>query len=259
MSKLPHSRFPIIAMDVQGPMDCSPSDFREEIMYDGLPYITDTPDSLLLGEFPFNQLGFPFDQSEEPMVRIPPIAEQDNSAVDSIGLLSVPPPGVYTSKDAMLLALNAHAAKCGYAITTKSSTPADRSPAKVYYQCDRSGNYDNRHQPGDNSRRLNTGTRKTNCPFRLTGVEIIPEDGTANTWIFFVFRGEHNHEPSGDARAHPALRRSDAKESEELIWQMLEAGATPRVTMAALRNRFPETRMVIQDVYNIRTRRKTMV
>ena len=51
-------------------------------------------------------------------------------------------------------------------------------------------------------KRPNTGSRKTDCPYRI----IAQEQGEGGTWRGYILEEHHNHEPSDDPIAHPSNR-----------------------------------------------------
>src|SRR5436190_18488492 len=83
------------------------------------------------------------------------------------GPLGVLPPEVtYEDISSMKAALKDHARENGYALTILTS-----GPRRIVYKCSKSGKYDPKGKDKNmdkSKQRHNTGTTKTDCPFRLT-------------------------------------------------------------------------------------------
>ena len=111
--------------------------------------------------------------------------------------LAPPPELKYSQKGELVDAIQSWAREHGYAIVTKYSNFKE---ARYVYQCDKSGEYQNEKldptQLGQ--------TRKTNCPFRVSG-SFYKKSGL---WEVIVQCPHHNNPPSEDPSTH-LLKKED--------------------------------------------------
>ena len=172
-----------------------------------------------------------------------------------------PPPGVYSSRDALLDAVRAWAAAHGYAVTIGSSYQG-----KIYLKCDRGGVYRNRHNLTNAVRRRDTGSRLTGTTFDNEKDIVLTELGClfsvvgslkADSWELDVRHGDHNHEASKNQVAHPSLRRLTTEQKADIVG-LTRAGATPRTIISALRqSQEGEVPITVKDIYNARQQIRT--
>lgn len=156
--------------------------------------------------------------------------------------MEAPQRAVYPSRDELITAAKSHAARHHYAITIRTS-----KPGRVWLKCDRGGSYRNRLDLNDNTRKRTTGSRLINCPFSVTGTQLIN-----GSWQLSVPNAAHNHEIASSLLAHPSLRRLDQDQMQS-VRQMTKAGQAPRIIRATLEAEVEtDVHVTLQDLYNIR-------
>lgn len=135
-------------------------------------------------------------------------------------MLNPPPPGEYTSLEALMQAVNQHAKSEGYAVVKRRSKKnASGVTSKVYLNCDRGRVYRTEVAPGDRKRW--TGTRRRDCSFRATAMM------KGGRWTLEVPTGGHDHEGSSTALAHPRHRQMN-EATKQSIADLSLAGIKPR-------------------------------
>lgn len=128
--------------------------------------------------------------------------------------LAPPPELTYTTKQDLFQAIQSWAKSHGYAISIKNSN----APSQRYtYHCDKSGEY----VPKNPKTQLGA-TRKTNCPFRITG-NFYKKLGL---WKVKVLCPDHNHPPSEDPSTH-SIHRKIPKNQIETVNNLAKAGVPP--------------------------------
>ena len=111
---------------------------------------------------------------------------------------SAPPEAIYTIKDALFAAIQAHGRENRYAIKIRST-----QKNRILYDCDRAGTYDSK---GKNSaihssrQHNNTASKKCGCKIRVAGVY------EAGSWALKIIEDTHNHGLSVAPIAHPTHR-----------------------------------------------------
>lgn len=113
-------------------------------------------------------------------------------------VLLPPPEGKeYLTRADLIDAVQEHARLEGYAITIRNSNSLYKI---THLGCDRGGTYRQRNGITTQTRRRDTTSRLTGCPFSVRASE---KDGI---WILKVWNPDHNHDVS-TATAHPIQRR----------------------------------------------------
>ncbi|KAG6989701.1 PKS-NRPS hybrid synthetase [Fusarium oxysporum f. sp. conglutinans] len=157
---------------------------------------------------------------------------------------TLPPEGIYESRESLLAAINSWAKPRGYAFTTGKSLKTSSGRIKVIFACDR-----NKLPPSTSTtRQRRTCSRRTGCKFSVLAKQSL--DG--NTWVLShrpdKEYAHHNHPPSPDASAHPAHRQLNERDAA-IISSLTTAGAAPRDIRTYLHNS-SDTLATQQDIYN---------
>src|SRR6266487_6936756 len=116
--------------------------------------------------------------------------------------------------------------------------------------CERGGVYKERKKK---SKKEDTATRKTLCPFRLRGYYLASEQ-----WSLSVVCGEHNHEMSKTLEGHLLVGRLKPKE-KECVRELTKNLVAPKNIMTMLKGRNPDSKINMKQIYNARQRFKTDV
>ena len=121
---------------------------------------------------------------------------------------------VYVSATALLAAYQAHAYNKGYGVVLNAKNK-NKEGARVIYMCDKGGKPRDRKNEDlhPSKKRPNTGSRKTDCPYRI----IAQEQGKGGTWRGYILEEHHNHEPSDDPIAHPSNRTKKLDINQEAL------------------------------------------
>ncbi|KAK9676212.1 hypothetical protein RND81_11G061800 [Saponaria officinalis] len=128
----------------------------------------------------------------------------------------------------------------GYAISIKNS----KKDEYVTIGCDRGGVYRYRRKNPLLSRKRETSTRLTNCPFKIQGKK--KSDGLWTLELNEIF---HNHDASKDMSGHPSCRRLTKTEILE-VETLSTSGVQPRNIFSSLRLKNPNIQAVARTVYN---------
>ena len=115
---------------------------------------------------------------------------QSENAINS-GLLAPPPKLSYHEQKQLVSSIQGWAKDHGYAVAIRNSC---NKGLCYIYGCDISGKYV--------SKNASMHTRKTNCPFSLSG-NFSKKNGL---WQVKIRNHEHNHPPSSDPTTHPIHR-----------------------------------------------------
>jgi hypothetical protein len=147
------------------------------------------------------------------------------------GPLGSPPPiGQYSDREAIKVALQAHARDNGWAIKVDSSTAKDTA-----YICSKGGKYDSRGKLDavhESKRHRNTGTTKIDCPFRVRATF----DAIASQWTTRVMNYNHNHDAIASISALPHRRIGALTDDERAkITSMNDLGHGPTSILQSLR------------------------
>ena len=116
--------------------------------------------------------------------------------------------------------------------------------------CERGGVYKERKKK---SKKEDTATRKTLCPFRLRGYYLASEQ-----WSLSVVCGEHNHEMSKTLEGHLLVGRLKLEE-KECVRELTKNLVAPKNIMTMLKGRNPDSKTNMKQIYNARQRFKTDV
>lgn len=157
---------------------------------------------------------------------------------------ALPPEGIFSSREALLAAINSWAKPRGYAFTTGKSTKTANGRVKVIYACDR-----NKQPPSSSVERVRrTSSRRTGCKFSVIAKE--SRDGSIWTLSYRLDQecAKHNHPPSEHPSAHPAYRRFE-EQDVVTVSNLAKSGATARDIRTYLHNH-SETLATQRDIYN---------
>lgn len=165
-----------------------------------------------------------------------------------------PPPGSlapiplteFNSREELLEGCKEWAASQGYAVVISRSRFH-----RLWLKCDRGGKYENRRGLTPDQRKRKRGeSRLLGCPFKAIG-QCKKERWRVDTEI-----STHNHDPSDDLSAHPTLRRMTDPQLQK-VHDMFDAGKSPAETLEALRDEWPDIKVLTRDIYNARKKYKT--
>jgi hypothetical protein len=152
--------------------------------------------------------------------------------------IPIPPDTAYGSYDEAYNALKQHGLRFGYGFRIRDSRPYNSSiKTRVYYCCDKRGQYESQAQV------RSTKSRADNCPFKLV---IYQEE---SQWKLKVLNKHHSHSPSLDPRTHHVYRRRTPAQKETIRSQ---SHITPKDIMTTLKQDDPETLISNQDIRNER-------
>ena len=162
------------------------------------------------------------------------------------GPLGPPPPEVtYANRPTLKAALTGHACENGFALTIKTS-----SPTRLIYQCSKSGKYNPKGKDKDidpSKRRRNTGTTKTDCPFR---VACYPTE--LGGWKVQISDCNHNHAGALSISALLQYRiKALSREQIVEIKGINKQGIPARTILSCLKQKDPDLVLIPKDVYNI--------
>ncbi len=151
---------------------------------------------------------------------------------------------VYTTFQDLHVAVNIHASKEGYAITTKRSKKNKKVELrKMCMQCDKDGVF-----KAKRFRKKETATRGDECLFMI----IATRDNKIESWFLIITDAIHNHPPTlpGAHLIHWWFARTD--KVIELIVSPTRIGASSKQVIAAIRSGTDEENPLVKpkDVYN---------
>ncbi|KAL2891664.1 hypothetical protein HOO65_011022 [Ceratocystis lukuohia] len=156
----------------------------------------------------------------------------------------LPPEREYESRELLLQSINSYALDRGYAFVTGRSTREKSDRLTVTYTCDRAC------KPPDasKSRKRQTTTRGTNCPFSILAKQSLDK----TTWAL-KHRPDrrfslHNHEPSHHPSAHPVHRILSAADQSKIA-SLSDAGIAPKDIRTYIRQN-SDSIATQQDIYN---------
>jgi hypothetical protein len=136
---------------------------------------------------------------------------------------TLPPEGIYESREALFTTVNTWAKHRGYAFTSGKSYKTPNGRTKVVVACDR-------NKPPQNPlalRKRKTSSRATGYKFSV----LAKESRDKNSWVLAYRPGkeyaQHNHPPSEDPSTHP-VHRLLQKEEKSTISNLVIAGVAPR-------------------------------
>lgn len=136
----------------------------------------------------------------------------------------------------------------GYVIVTRrSKTLPSGVTNRVYLMCDRGGICKSKRSI------RNSGSKKTNCPFKLIGKYWKTDD----VWTLTVMCEKHNHEPSPYMKDHPYAMRLSANETR-LMFDLSRKNVKPQEILSTLKEQNKNNVSSIKTIYNARQKfRKT--
>ena len=157
-----------------------------------------------------------------------------------------PPESTYPDREALLSSVRQFALNHGYVVTIQRSV-ANRN---VLLGCDLSGEYHDRIDAPEGSKRRKTSTRRVGCPFRLYGSRRV--DGT---WELKVKNPLYTHE-ANELIAHPQARKLLPEQRAEVA-RLSGLNVKPQAIEALLRDRNSTALLTRRDIYNMRMAERT--
>ncbi|KAI0998776.1 hypothetical protein K3495_g9420 [Podosphaera aphanis] len=136
------------------------------------------------------------------------------------------PDAEYESLERLLAAYQSHAYGKGYGVVLNAKKQ-NKEGQRTIHMCDKRGKAQNLPS------QKNTGSRKTNCSFRIVAQE------KAFGWRGYILEEHHNHEPSDDLIAHPSNRT-----------KRLDINQEARVFVSKLLNRRTRVSTIRSQVQN---------
>lgn len=163
----------------------------------------------------------------------------------------------YHSFDALLHVYETHAYNNHYAIVREKGVDKRRKAARIVLMCDKGGKYRDRRDRNLHSsrRRDNSGSAKTNCPFR-----IVTKQCPDGSWDGFIpeERDHHNHDGSDSPIAHTRYRngwlRETAAAQDRMTRLFDDAAAIPLIIKEVKKEH--DILQTKRDVYNNKYKRR---
>ena len=106
----------------------------------------------------------------------------------------------------------------------------------------------------EDTRTKQTRTLKTSCPWSAI---LKRGEGDDATWTISITDDTHNHETDQDTLSIFPSARQMTTEELQLLGDMSKAGSTPKVILATLRLRNPDSSLISSDIYNARKKIRT--
>ncbi|XP_004300313.1 PREDICTED: uncharacterized protein LOC101306139 [Fragaria vesca subsp. vesca] len=128
---------------------------------------------------------------------------------------------------------------------------SDKKKPRVTLGCEKSGKYDTRYTREkpmtDKKGRRNTGTKKSDCPFRLTGKKLPAGD----EWELTVVEGKHNHEAKDTIRKQGhSFQGRLSQEEKSLVKDWRETGKQPKEILEDLKKRDTHNKSTARTILN---------
>ncbi|KAI9920723.1 hypothetical protein PsorP6_001046 [Peronosclerospora sorghi] len=173
------------------------------------------------------------------------------------------------------IAINEFSHSKGFTVTRlRSKKDKSGLTKKVWLGCAHAGKYRNwREYLTEETRKRKNFNRRSGCPWQETihrqvlvkssdsktaevevdvGEENVPLVGEQE-WKIVIENPEHNHDVSKDLSAYPKARKL-YEANRQTIKNMTSAGETPKVVLAALRQKMTDLPLVLEDIYNEKSR-----
>lgn len=156
-----------------------------------------------------------------------------------------PSPSTYPTLTDLMTACQTHARAHGYACVTSSN---NYKRGIAYVRCDRGGHYANHwHLTPETRQRHNRTRRLVGCAWKARAKRL-----KSGEWELRMMVDRHSgHGPSGDAKAHPSLRKLDPA-AVSVARGMFEQGRAPKEVLEELRRW--NAAVTAQDVYNLKAK-----
>jgi hypothetical protein len=154
------------------------------------------------------------------------------------------------TKDELIQQIQSECNKNGCAVSVGRS---DLKRGSFELICDRAGTYRDR----GNKTNRNTGTRKTDCPFKY----YCAFDESINSYVVTKHNGHHKHLLSDTTLTHPILRRTAIKENgkQTQIAALLNSAVKPSKVMTFLRKEDGLDSIIAKDLYNLKAKERKEV
>lgn len=152
-----------------------------------------------------------------------------------------------TTLHALLEAINTAVRTSGYSMVIARSkrTQATGPINRAIIACSMHGQYRSTRKIEDTMRkRPNRVSMRCGCPMQLSA--FATDEGL---WSFKYQCMHHNHEPVSDASAHKIHRTISTAERQEIVHHA-KVGTRPRNMLAALKQKNPSSKVILQDIYN---------
>ena len=156
-----------------------------------------------------------------------------------------PSPSTYPTLQELMTACQTHARSHGYACVTSSN---NYKRGIAYVRCDRGGHYANHwHLTPETRQRHNRTRRLVGCAWKARAKRL-----KTGEWELRMMVDHHSgHGPSGDAKAHPSLRKLGTA-AVETAKTMFAEGRPPKEVLERLKS-WNEA-VTPQDVYNLKAK-----
>jgi hypothetical protein len=112
-------------------------------------------------------------------------------------------------------------------------------------KCDRGGHYSTKYSNSVEQLKRQSHTRLTGCPFEVVC------SSRKGIWTVRNVTGQHNHELSENVVGHSIARKPSDAEKATIIF-LGESGVAPKHILSVLKHDFPNSKVVAQNVYNVR-------
>jgi hypothetical protein len=172
--------------------------------------------------------------------------------------LAPPPEKAYPSIDAAIADVNTFAGPRGYAVV-KGRTNKNKNKTRIKKQwvlCDRGGKPVSTIVDSTDALRPGAGSKKVECPMFCTLKATADENNTlmnGEVWQLIVGCPHHNHEPSLDPAAHPALRKLEKDLAfKATVKAQKHAGMEAHHTYASHYGENPTSLITRRDIHNER-------
>ena len=164
---------------------------------------------------------------------------------DAYSGMPPPPPSTYPTLADLMTACQLHARNHGYACVTSSN---NHKRGIAYVRCDRGGQYANHWNLTPETRTRHNRTRRlVGCTWKARAKRL-----KTGEWELRMMEDKHSgHGRSGDAKAHPSLRKLDSEAVAEAK-RMFGEGRGPKEVLEVLRRW--NASVTAQDVYNLKAK-----
>lgn len=158
---------------------------------------------------------------------------------------------VFENREGLINWVQAKGKEHGSVIIIGKSQNAKYGKApRLWLTCERSGNL-RPHKTLIHVKKRNSGTKKTNCPFKIRGCFV---KGTSK-WTLKVECGRHNHPLADTFEGHSYVGKLKQNE-RTLVTEMKKGGVKPKNTLTIIKERDPLNTTGLKQIYNARHRQR---
>ena len=194
---------------------------------------------------PIHQSNPSYDLQDSTSPISPPSTIETHNPNDPYNGMPPPPPATYATLPDLMTACQTHARTHGYACVTSSN---NHKRGIAYVRCDRGGQYANHWNLTPETRTRHNRTRRlVGCTWKARAKRL-----RSGEWELRMMEDKHSgHGRSGDARAHPSLRKLGGEAIGEAR-RMFSEGRGPKEVLEILK-RWNQS-VTAQDVYNLKAK-----